>query len=123
MPLVAERPSLTDRVVAAPRQVRTVVAVYRRTPARLRRPEPALRLGVAATGAWFGALFALLAVATSRAATVDRVITVAFAAAALLGPTGVALFLTRRPRPGLSALGAMLVLGQAGAVLAVLRHG
>lgn len=89
---------------------------YRRTPAPLRRPEPALKAAAIAVGIWFGGLFGLLGLHVLRA-TADGAPTwpgwaIVYLTAASLAPLGSALVLTRRYRVGAGMLGATLVIGQ-----------
>lgn len=118
--LVVPPRSTLETMVAVPRQVVTAVRVYRRTPQRLRRTEPAARLGVAIASVWFAVLYVSLAVSSYRAPSSTALITMGYAAAAALGPIGCALFLSRRPRAGLTVLGGMLVVGQAVAVASMM---
>ena len=112
-------------MLSLPDQVAAGMRLYRNTPARLRRPEPAMRLGVTAVSVWFTLLFGALAIFTTRTgagAAFHRGSSWAwgYAGAALLGPIGLALFLTRRHRAGLGALGAMFLLGQLVTLAAVM---
>ena len=103
--------SKLESVVSFPHQLATAVRVYRRTPPRLRRAEPAMRIGATVAAVWFAVLYTCLAVYAQRTAA-SAMTTVGYGIAALLGPLGLGLFLTRRQRAGLGALGGMLVLGQ-----------
>ena len=124
--LMAPQPTMTQTLLALPRQLGTFARWYRRTPDRLRRPEPAMRLGVGAVAVWFSVFFLALGIMAGRSAAlvsparpgvasagpISGWASVGYCLAALLGPVGLALFLTRRQRIGLSVLGSMLVLGQ-----------
>jgi hypothetical protein len=122
-PIVARR-SRTETLLTLPQQIALGVRLYQRTPARLRRPEPALRLGVASLSIWFTRLFAVLGVYAGRAVVTSqpdhRVLwSFGFYAAAALGPIGLGLFLTRRYRVGLGFIAAMLLMGQAVAIATI----
>lgn len=110
-------PTRLQSLLALPEQITSGLRLYHRTPTRLRRPEPAIRLGVAVVSTWFTLLFGALAMFTTRtpAGTVihrGSGWAYAYVLAAVLGPIGLMLFLTRRHRAGVSALAAMFLLGQ-----------
>lgn len=107
--LVAPRPSLPTRLGALPRQARTAVRLYQRTPPLLRDPDRAVRIGVSSAALWFAALFASLVPVTGDAAP-------GFALAGLGGLAAAALAATRRLRPAVALLVAMLVTAQVAAV-------
>jgi hypothetical protein len=122
-PIVVRR-SRTQTLLTLPQQVALGLRVYQRTPPRLRRPEPVLRLGVASMCLWFSMLFAALGVFAGRAVVTSqhdhRVLwSYGFYVAALLGPIGLGLFLTRRYRVGLGFIAAMLLMGQAVAIATI----
>jgi len=123
-PIVVRR-TRTQTLLTLPQQIALGMRVYRRTPSRLRRPEPALRLGVAALCVWFSMLFGILGLLAGRAVITTqpdhRVLwSFGFYGAAVLGPIGLGLFLTRRYRVGLGFIAAMLLTGQAVAIAAAL---
>jgi len=117
--LVVPPRSTFRTVVAVPGQLVAAARLYRRAPARLRRPEPAARAGVTVASGWFGLLFLCLAVLSHRSGA-SPLSTLGYATAAVLAPLGLGLFLSRRPRVSLAVLGAMLVLGQVVTVTATL---
>ena len=118
--IVRPRPTTAERLLALPAQVQVGYQAYRRTPAILRRPEPAARLGITVAATWFSVLFLALGLSADRSGSAGASVVLGFGAAALLGPVGAAVFLTRRHRLGLALVAAMLVLGQAVALAAVL---
>jgi hypothetical protein len=123
--LVVPPPSRLESMLARPDQVAAALRLYRRTPAPLRRPQLALRVGVAVMTTWFTLLFGALAVFTTRTAAGGAFHrgpswAYAYVVAAALGPIGLALFLTRRHRAGVGALAAMFVLGQIATLAAIL---
>jgi hypothetical protein len=123
--LVVPPPTRLQAALAFPEQLSTGLRLYRTTPARLRRPEPLLRLAVGVVSVWFTSLFGALAVFTIRTAAADALHrgptwAYAYLGAAALGPVAFALVLTRRHRAGFGALAAMFVLGQAATLAAIL---
>ncbi|MBI2705750.1 MAG: hypothetical protein HYX32_10745 [Actinobacteria bacterium] len=105
-------------MVSFPRQAIAAARVYRRTPRRLRGLEPAARAGLTVATVWFVLLFFSLGVVALRSQS--RIVGIGYLAGAVLGPIGLGLFLTRRPRVGLVVVGAMLVVGQGVAFASVM---
>jgi hypothetical protein len=107
---------ILQSIATARRNLWTAWRWYRRTPAPLRRPEPALRAAAIAVGIWFGGLFGLLGLhvlrATAHGAPTWPGWAIVYLTAASLALLGSALVLTRRYRVGAGMLGATLVIGQ-----------
>lgn len=102
---------MLDTARSFPRQLAVAARAYRRTPERFRRPEPLGRAAAVIVAAWFGVLFVSLGLLSVRASA--PAFTVAgYFAAAMLGLSGLAAWLTRRTKVGGGLLAAMLVLGQ-----------
>ena len=123
--LVVPPPTRLQSLLALPEQITTGRRIYASIPPRLRRPEPALRVGVAVVSTWFTLLFGALAVFTTRTPAGDAIHrgpawAYAFALAAVLGPVGLTLFLTRRHRAAIGALAAMFVVGQLATFAAII---
>lgn len=121
------RPPATrlERLSGLPGRVAEGARLYRRTPPRLRRPEPVARAAVTAGATWcavvFGALGALASRSTPALVLPAGVpVGTAFYAVAVLGAAAGAVFWTRRTRVGLRLLAAAAVAGPAVAVAAVL---
>lgn len=123
--LMVARPGPVASLVAAPRQVLAGARLYQRTPSRLRRPEPAMRLAVAGVVGWFSLFFVALAVLVARVAPAAAPIrggawlSAGYLVAAVLGPIGLGLFVTRHHRPGLILVASMFVAAQAVTLVAV----
>lgn len=117
--------SLGHTIVALPRNVSTGMRVYRSTPRRLRKPDPAVRAGVSVVTVWFSVLFVGLGVLLVRASSSGALHDTArpwvygYFLAGVLGPVGLTLFLSRRYRAGLSVLGSMFLLVQLVTVAAI----
>lgn len=110
--------SLVAAIVNLPHTASSGVRWYRRTPRRLRRPGPAIRVGVATATVWFTTLFVLLGVLVNRLA--PTVWADGYYLAALLGPAGLALLLAHRYREGSIVLASMFVVAQIVTVAALL---
>lgn len=116
--LVVPRRSKLESMVSFPRRAAIATRIYHRTPARLRRVEPATRVALTIATVWFGLLFFSLGMVALR--TGSRLPAAGYFVGAALGPVGLRLFLTRRSRIGLAAFGGMLVVGQGVAVASMM---
>jgi hypothetical protein len=118
MALIVPRPAPLVSWLSRPAQLAEGMRLYRRTPPWLRRPEVALRVASAAVVVWFGVLFVALGAHAARMAD-PAWIQVGYGAAAALGVAGLLVLLTRRVRAGGALIAAMVVVGQAVAVLSL----
>lgn len=115
---------MMTRLAVWPRRLGAGARLYRRMPARLRRPEPVARLGAALFVLWFAMMFLALGLLTGREATgagapFPPFYDLAYFLAAALGGLGLALLLTHRYRLGLGLIAGMLALGQLVTIAAV----
>ncbi len=99
-----------DHLRAWSRGIRRARRLYRATPPALRRPEAALKAALVIAVVWFAVLFAALGVLTGR---------VGYLLALLVGISGGALVVRGRIAPAAWGLGAMLVIGQAVTLIAL----
>ncbi len=90
--------------------------LYYRVPQRLRRPAPAMRLGLAAACLWFALLFAVLGLSVADSA----LHLVGFELAAIAGLGGAVSVVLRNAALAIRLFGFMLTMGQVSALALLL---